>query len=97
MPCAVQDGVPGPLSAYRGTVHALKSIVKEEGWRALYSGLAPGLLGAGKIATCKQRVGAVGAITTSMHDCLQECLGAFTFQHTTVLKSATRNQVARQN
>ena len=56
MPCAVQDGVPGPLSAYRGTVHALKSIVKEEGWRALYSGLAPGLLGAGKIATCKQRV-----------------------------------------
>ncbi|KAL3144844.1 hypothetical protein ABBQ38_001950 [Trebouxia sp. C0009 RCD-2024] len=43
----VQDGVPGPLSAYKGTVHALKSIVKEEGWHALYSGLAPGLLGAG--------------------------------------------------
>lgn len=43
----VQDGIPGPLSAYRGTVHALKSIVKEEGWRALYSGLGPGLLGAG--------------------------------------------------
>ncbi len=47
---AVQDGIPGPLSAYRGTVHALKSIVKEEGWRALYSGLGPGLLGAGKQA-----------------------------------------------
>ncbi|KAL0048960.1 hypothetical protein WJX82_003336 [Trebouxia sp. C0006] len=43
----VQDGIPGPLSAYRGTVHALNSIVKEEGWRALYSGLGPGLLGAG--------------------------------------------------
>lgn len=48
--CAVQDGVPGPLSAYKGTLHALKSIVKEEGWRALYSGLAPGLLGAGNRA-----------------------------------------------
>ena len=47
---AVQDGIPGPLSAYRGTVHALKSIVKEEGWRALYSGLGPGLLGAGMSA-----------------------------------------------
>lgn len=50
---AVQDGIPGPLSAYRGTVHALKSIVKEEGWRALYSGLGPGLLGAGKSAVVK--------------------------------------------
>ena len=44
---AVQDGVKGILPAYNGTVHALKSIVMEEGWKALYSGLTPALLGAG--------------------------------------------------
>lgn len=61
----MQDGVPGPLSAYRGTVHALQSIVREEGWRALYSGLAPGLLGAGDIAENHQAL--VAHDTVNLH------------------------------
>lgn len=35
------------LPAYRGTVHAVRSIVQQEGWQALYAGLSPALLGAG--------------------------------------------------
>ena len=46
---AVQDGVQNILPAYRGTVHAIKSIIAEEGWRALYSGLTPALFGAGEL------------------------------------------------
>ena len=46
---AVQDGVQNILPAYRGTVHAIKSIIAEEGWRALYSGLSPALFGAGEL------------------------------------------------
>lgn len=34
---AVQDGA-GLLPAYRGTLDALRQIVRQEGWRALYSG-----------------------------------------------------------
>lgn len=34
---AVQDGA-GLLPAYRGTVDALRQIVRQEGWQALYSG-----------------------------------------------------------
>ena len=33
----VQDGA-GSLPMYRGTVDALQSIGRQEGWRALYSG-----------------------------------------------------------
>ena len=37
----------GAATAYKGTVHALASIARSEGWVALYAGLAPALLGAG--------------------------------------------------
>lgn len=44
---AVQDGIQGVLPAYRGTVHAVRCILAEEGWQSLYKGLSPALLGAG--------------------------------------------------
>ncbi|CAL5218643.1 g345 [Coccomyxa viridis] len=43
----VQDGVAGALPTYFGTRDALVRIFQEEGWRALYAGIAPALLGAG--------------------------------------------------
>ena len=49
-PCwrfAVQDGVRGTLPLYRGVTDAVGSIVRHEGWRSLYAGLSPALLGAG--------------------------------------------------
>jgi hypothetical protein len=42
---AVQDGLPGALPAYRGTVDAVRTIVAREGWLGLYAGLAPSMLG----------------------------------------------------
>lgn len=49
----VQDGIAGVLPAYRGTVHAVKSIIREEGWRALYAGLSPALIGSGEHSICE--------------------------------------------
>ncbi|EIE25905.1 mitochondrial carrier [Coccomyxa subellipsoidea C-169] len=43
----VQDGVAGVLPVYYGTRDALFRIVQDEGWRALYAGISPALLGAG--------------------------------------------------
>ena len=37
------------LPMYLGTRDALARIMQEEGWRALYAGIAPALLGAGKL------------------------------------------------
>lgn len=42
---AVQDGSGGQLPAYRGSVDAVRTIVRREGWRGLYAGLAPAMLG----------------------------------------------------
>ncbi|CAL8470130.1 g9672 [Coccomyxa elongata] len=43
----VQDGVAGALPIYHGTRDAIRRIVQDEGWRALYAGISPALLGAG--------------------------------------------------
>ncbi|GMH46006.1 hypothetical protein BSKO_13970 [Bryopsis sp. KO-2023] len=43
----VQDGYGRVLPAYRGTAHCIKTIVTQEGWGALYSGLLPTLMGSG--------------------------------------------------
>ena len=34
----VQDGASASLPVYRGTLHAAQSMLREEGWRALYAG-----------------------------------------------------------
>lgn len=50
VPAAVQDGLPGQLPVYRGTVDAVRTIVRTEGWRGLYAGLAPSILGSSEAA-----------------------------------------------
>lgn len=41
----VQDGTPGHLPTYRGTLHAVRAIISTEGWRGMYAGLTPSLIG----------------------------------------------------
>ena len=54
---AVQDGVAGSaLPIYFGTRDALRKILQEEGWRALYAGITPALLGAGTWFFCPLHV-----------------------------------------
>ena len=43
----MQDGIAGVLPAYRGTVDAIRCIIRDEGKRALYAGLFPALIGSG--------------------------------------------------
>ena len=51
LPLAVQDGAArGALPLYRGTVDAVRVMIQQEGWRSLYGGLSPALLGAGMFA-----------------------------------------------
>lgn len=42
-----QDGVRGQLPVYRGAADALRQMWRVEGWRSLYAGLTPALVGAG--------------------------------------------------
>lgn len=44
---AVQDGVRGSLPLYQGVRDAARTILRDEGWRSLYAGLSPALIGAG--------------------------------------------------
>ena len=53
---AVQDGIHGVLPLYHGTRDALRTIVREEGWQALYAGLSPALLGAGARASASTSI-----------------------------------------
>lgn len=41
----VQDGMQSVLPSYRGTLDAMATMVRQEGWRSLYSGLYPAMLG----------------------------------------------------
>jgi solute carrier family 25 folate transporter 32 len=41
----VQDGLPGQLPMYKGTVDAARTIIRNEGWQGLYAGLTPSLIG----------------------------------------------------
>lgn len=43
----VQDGAAGGLPVYRNTIDAVKHIFHNEGWKGLYSGITPALLGSG--------------------------------------------------
>lgn len=43
--CTVQDGMQSVLPSYRGTLDAMATMVRQEGWRSLYAGLYPAMLG----------------------------------------------------
>lgn len=45
LPLQVQDGVLSKVPKYRGTVHALATIFRTEGFGTLYAGLTPNLTG----------------------------------------------------
>jgi hypothetical protein len=48
---AVQDGHQGQLlGSYQGAVHAIRTMLRHEGWRAFYNGLLPAWLGSGVVA-----------------------------------------------
>lgn len=49
MLAAVQDGMPGQLPMYKGTLDAVKTIVRTEGWRGLYAGLTPSIIGSSEL------------------------------------------------
>ena len=62
---AVQDGAArGALPLYRGTRDAVRCMIQQEGWRSLYGGLSPALLGAG-IVPCRQSKGMLSSGTVS--------------------------------
>jgi len=46
---AVQDGMPGQLPMYKGTLDAVKTIVRTEGWKGLYAGLTPSIIGSSEL------------------------------------------------
>lgn len=47
---AVQDGHLGQaLGSYQSPVHAVRTMLQREGWRAFYNGLVPAILGSGAL------------------------------------------------
>lgn len=69
----MQDGVRGALPLYRGVSDAVTSIVRQEGWRSLYAGLTPALVGAGAhVFVCK-----ITVTNKSKDSSLPACASAF--------------------
>ena len=69
---AVQDGVRGSLPLYKGVRDAARTILKDEGWRSLYAGLTPALIGAG-VRTLGPLIAAIASYCIRSVRTLRDC------------------------